>query len=88
MTLYDYRATSIRLQKCCLALMGFLALCSIAALLYLCFTGFRDVASTLLCAAGFLGGAVFIDILYRTEKKLPYEKEKSQDKPPQNGIKC
>ena len=88
MTVSDYRASSLRLQRCCLALMGFLLLCGAAALLHLCFTGFREASSSLLCAAGTLLSAVFMDILYRTEKKLPYEKEKSRDKPPKNGVKC
>ncbi len=88
MTLYDYRATSLRLQRCCLFLMGFLILCAAASVLYLCFTGFRMASATLLCAAGTLFGAAFINILYRIEKKLPYEKEKSRDKPPENAMKC
>ncbi|MCI8466355.1 MAG: hypothetical protein HFI63_10985 [Lachnospiraceae bacterium] len=88
MTVYDYRTTSLRLQKSCLALIGFLLICTLAAVLYLCFTGFRETSSTLLCAAGFLFSAVFMDILYRVERKLPYEKERSQDRPPKGGIKC
>jgi hypothetical protein len=45
-------------------------------------------SATLLCAACTLFGAAFINILYRIEKKLPYEKEKSRDKPPENAMKC
>ncbi len=88
MTLYDYRATSLRLQRCCLFLMGVLLLNAAAAVLYLCFTGFRTASSSLLCAAGTLSSAVLADLMYRIEKRLPYEKEKSQDRPPQNAREC
>ena len=87
MTVYDYRTTSLRLQKFCLFLMAILLADTAAAVLHMCFNGFAEASSTLLSAGGFLISAVLIDVINRVEKTLPYEKEKSQDKAPENGKK-